>query len=38
MNLTSSESHSKPIYFNYIKPYMVYFKNTKNPKGKPKIC
>ena len=31
-----SGSHSKPLFFNYIKPYMVYFKNTENSKGKPK--
>ena len=29
MNPTSSESRSKPLFFNYIKPYMVYFKNTE---------
>ena len=29
MNLTSSGSHSKPPFFNYIEPYMVYFENTQ---------
>ena len=29
MNPTSFGSHSKPPFFNYIKPYMVYFKNTQ---------
>ena len=29
MNLTSSGSRSKPPFFNYIKPYMVYFKNAQ---------
>ena len=28
MNPTSSGSHSKPLFSHYIKPYMVYFKNT----------
>ena len=37
MNPTSSGSCFKPQFFNYIKPYMIYFKNTKNPKGKHKI-
>ena len=34
MNLTSSGSHSKPLFFNYIKPYMVYFKGQRKSKGK----
>ena len=34
---TLTGSCSKPSFFNYIKPYVVYFKNTENPKGKPKI-
>ena len=29
MNPTSSGSHSKPPFFNYIKHYMVYFKKTE---------
>ena len=29
MNPTSSGSHSKLPFFNYIKPYMVYLKNTQ---------
>ena len=29
MNPTSSGSHSKLQFFNYIKPYMVYLKNTQ---------
>ena len=29
MNPISSGSRFKPQIFNYIKPYMVYFKNTK---------
>ena len=28
-NLTSSGRHSKPQFFNYIKPYMVYFKGRQ---------
>ena len=37
MNLTSSGSHSKPYFFHYKKPYMVYFQNTENPREKYKI-
>ena len=37
MNLTLSGSRSKPSFSHYIKPYMVSFQNTENPKGKPKI-
>ena len=37
MYLTSSKSRSKPLFFNYIKPYKVTFQNTENLKGKPKI-
>ena len=38
MNPTSSRSRSKFPFFNYIKPYMVYFKGDReNPKGKHKI-
>ena len=29
MNPISSRSFSKPLFFNYIKPYMVHFKNTQ---------
>ena len=29
MNLTLSKNRSKPPFFNYIKPYIVYFKNTE---------
>ena len=29
MNPTLLGSHSKPPFFNYLKPYMVYFKNTQ---------
>ena len=29
MNFTSSVSYSKPPFFNYIKSYMVYFKDTQ---------
>ena len=29
MNLTSSGSHSKPLFFNYIKPYLVPFQKTE---------
>ena len=29
MNSTSSGSRSRPPFFNYIKPYMVYFKGTQ---------
>jgi len=29
MNPTSSRSYSKPPFFNYIKPYIVYFKNIE---------
>ena len=29
MNLTSPGNHSKPQFFNNIKPYMVYFKNIQ---------
>ena len=29
MNLTSSESHPKPLFFHYKKPYMVHFQNTQ---------
>ena len=29
MNPTSSGSHSKPLFFNYIKPYMVHFQNKQ---------
>ena len=29
MNPTSSQSHSKPLFFNYIKSYMVAFQNTQ---------
>ena len=29
MNPTSSGCHSKSPFFNYIKPYMVYFKETE---------
>ena len=29
MNPTSSGSHFKPLFFNYIKPYMIYFENTE---------
>ena len=28
-NPTSSASHSKPSFFNYIKPYMIYFENIE---------
>ena len=33
MNPTSSRSHSKLLFFNYIKPYMVPFQDIENPKG-----
>ena len=29
MNPTSSGSRSKPLFFNYIKPYMVHFQNKQ---------
>ena len=29
MNLTSSRSHFKPLFSDYIKPYMVPFQNTQ---------
>ena len=29
MNLTSSESRPKPLFFHYKKPYMIHFQNTK---------
>ena len=29
MNLTLPEGHSKPLSFNYIKPYMVYFQKIQ---------
>ena len=29
MNPASSGSRSKPLFFNYIKPYMVPFQNTQ---------
>ena len=29
MNPTSSRSRSKPPFFNYIKSYIIYFKNTQ---------
>ena len=29
MNPTSSKSRSKSPFFNYIMPYMIYFKNTQ---------
>ena len=29
MNSTSSGSRSKPLFFNYIKPYMVHFQNKQ---------
>ena len=29
MNPTSSGSHLKPPFFKYIKPYMIYFKDTE---------
>ena len=29
MNPTSSRSHFKPLFFNYIKPYMICFENTE---------
>ena len=29
MNLTSSGSRFKPPFFNYIKPYKIYFENTE---------
>ena len=38
MNPTLFKSCSKPLFFNYIRPYMVPFqKIEKNPKEKPKI-
>ena len=36
-NPTSSESRSKPLFYHYIKAYIVAFQNTENPKGKHKI-
>ena len=29
MNSTPSRSHSKPLFFNYIKSYMVYFRKIE---------
>ena len=34
MNPTSFGNHSKPSFFNYILPNMVYFKNTQKKKKK----
>ena len=34
---TSFESHSKPPFSNYKKPYIVHFQRTENPKEKHKI-
>ena len=36
MNPTSSGSHFEPPFFNYIKPYMIYFNDRDNPKEKKK--
>ena len=36
-NFTSSGSHSKPLFSNYKKPYMVPFHHIENPKGNHKI-
>ena len=33
MNPTSSGSRSKPLFFNYIKPYMVPFQDTQKILG-----
>ena len=29
MNPTSPKSHSKPIFYHYIKPYMILFQNIQ---------
>ena len=34
MTPTPSGSYSKPHFFHYIKPYMVYFQNTQKSHGK----
>ena len=37
MNPTSSGCHSKPLFSDYKKPYMVPFRHTENPRRKHKI-